>query len=584
MRFSIFVLLFSVSALFGFEFNTNHKCIQISTNSLKMSALQSYNVLVKEYPDVRVEQIGKWFIVRALYGKNNKDIIVDYRKLKKRFPDAYLRTCSIEKDNLIASHVPANISSTHPSLKDAPPKPKNKKAVAKKSISKPKQIKNKKPKRPEKHPEKHTDKSGQSLKKYNETALRDSTSQVYVSVKNYDDVSIFKNKSEADPKSSDEANLTSMLSRLESNNRDYLNLLESKDPFYGLYVKGKYDQFSKTFSDIKGANKYEAQLRWEIFNDGYFENIKKVDKKINSSKIQYLQLLNNMVTYDYDSKIFEAKLYMNEINLVYHLNMIKMYKELFEKRKVLLDMSVISIEDVQRLSMKINYHSVYVDHYSDQERKKIDKSLYNFLNTVEYTSLINKEKFFEHVKENDVSLKLQNEFKNRADYFPEFSDNLKASVYATHTKQDTRGAQDSFGIQVDIPVQSFNGEAKRVAELEKGQYDIQKSAITLRLKQKISYLYMQFDYTNAQIKASKEELKFLYHRRANIMKRTQYELLDDGSDLARIAEVNQIEIFDLKYGIIKLRMKNYLNFIDLYKISGYENMYSMIDDDITYNY
>jgi len=423
---------------------------------------------------------------------------------------------------------------------------------------------------------------------YNNTMLRQQQSSLYMTMKNFNNNSIFIDKKDLNITMDSEA-LTAKLKDIRDNNKEYIEILYEQDPFTGLYLKGEYEEYLNKFEELDNERyqssrwKYKVQLRWEIFDDGYFESKKNIDRKSLETKLQYLQLVNNMIEHDFNNKIYESKLFLNEINLFYHINMKNMYKELFEKRRVLKDMGIATFEDVQRLQMKVNYHNIYEEHYNAQPRKKIDKRLYNFLNVMEYIKLVDKEKLYDSLVTNNTDIQIQNLFGKRSEFFPEFLDNFRLNVYAKHEKRDKYGDQDSLGVYVDIPLQT-NQNRSQIIELEKGKYKLQTDALKIRLKQKIAYYYQHFDYINAQIKGLKEELKFLYHRRTNLAKQSQYELLENNKDIVREFELNKIKIFINKYNIIQFRLKNYINFLNLYRISGFDNMMDIIENDITFSY
>jgi len=372
-----------------------------------------------------------------------------------------------------------------------------------------------------------------------------------------------------------------LMALLKNNKKNYIDVLESKDPFYGIYVGGKYYQYiDEDYKYRKDVDwEYRLNARWEIFNDGYFESKKNIDKKINETKIQYFQLLSNMIDRNYDEKVFNMQLMTIDIRYNYYALLLGKYKKLLNKREKQLINGNTTIDDVNHIRERYENIKMLKEMYGSQEKKKIDRKLYMFLNTIECIELIDKEKLKKFLRETNIGLKLQDRFIERSGYFPEYIDKMKLNLFVEHKEVDSVGWYDTVGFQFDLPVE-WSDERAQIIKIEQNNYKIQRKSIEKRLEQNTDSLYYQFNSNQKHLELLKNELKNLYKRIIQLDDIQNNIIEGFKKDPNREQDLIKIKVLNKKYEIVMKRTEVYGILLRLYHLSNADNIKFLIKNDL----
>lgn len=362
--------------------------------------------------------------------------------------------------------------------------------------------------------------------------------------------------------------ILSIIAYFKKNNLNYLKTLQKTDPFLGLYLVGD-------FSKDDNSHNYLIKLKWEFFNDGWYEANKILNNKKNEREINYKQLLLDMFSYNYDEQNYLINKMVISIRKKYFTQMVERYEKLLAKKERLLRDGFSVIDDTDHIRERLETMRMKKRFFDSQKGVKPDKKLYKLLNSLECIKLIDKKKVIDFALKHNINIGLQDNYIKRSDYFPEYLDNFKLNIYVAREKNGDV-ENDVIGIHTEIPLE-FDSERGKLVKLQKENYAMKKEALIKRLKEKIDYLYYQFYYQQNNLKILKNRLKhkykYLYHINKLISNRvTTYE----GDSPANIKDLKEIEIISLNYQIILTRIEIYRILLNLYYVVGSDNINQII--------
>ena len=362
--------------------------------------------------------------------------------------------------------------------------------------------------------------------------------------------------------------ILSLVTYLKKNNLKYLKTLKNTNPFLGLYLVGD-------FSKGDNSNNYQIKLKWEFFNDGWYEANKILNNKKNEREIDYKQLLLDMFSYNYDEQIYLINKTVISIRQKYFNQMVKEYEKLLAKKERLLRDGFSVIDDTDHIRERLETMRLKKRFFDSQKGIKPDKKLYILLNSIECIKLVDKKKVENYALKHNIEIGLQDNYIKRSEYFPEYLDNFKLNIYVAHQKNGDV-ENNIIGVHTEIPLE-FDSERGKLVKLQRQNYAMKKTALIKRLKEKIDYLYYEFYYQQNNLKILKNRLKHKYKYLYNIKlllpnRVTTYE----GDSPANIKDLKKIEIISLNYKIILKRIEIYKILLSLYYVVGSENINQII--------
>jgi len=372
-----------------------------------------------------------------------------------------------------------------------------------------------------------------------------------------------------------------LLDKAMNNKRYYLTILDEQVPFLGLYFSAK--SFKYLLSDYKALDgtKHDTQisLNLELFKNGYFESDKNFQRKINETKISYLQFIFDMKQRSLDEKLFDLQKYRLEIQFQYYKKLSEYYEGVLRRRNIQLRLGYSTIQDTHHIEERLDNSRRMLKMYSAEELKKIPHQLFLLLNSIECISLIEQKKIVQLSQQSSISLKIQDRFIDRADFAIEYTDNLRVNLFAEHRSVDKIGNYQSVGFRVDIPI-DFRGNQNELVNIEKSNYKLQKSAINKRIKQKISSLYSQYNYQITELVNLQNSLKYLYDRQHQLQNIQNNIILGFKENPEREQKLLTIKILNMHYKIYMQRLNSYKILLQIYYLSGVKSIEEIVTNQV----
>jgi len=280
---------------------------------------------------------------------------------------------------------------------------------------------------------------------------------------------------------------------------EYHDKLDDTHPFAGLYAVGRVDsRVGSLKRQNDRRNDYLYGLEWEIFKQGYHEYKRDLDEKKIASQVQSLQIENDMRMRALNEQIFHLNSLRRTVQALSTKNMLDLTTMQLAKAKKQMAHGYITrdeyIENVNRqLDAEIRYTRLAAN-----SPVKVPPTWFEMLNVAPSLRLAPEGQLFEQAVRASPNLLLQDQFEKRADFFPEWKDNLSVRLFAHRRQRFSTSAESVVGVRVRIPL-DIQPYRQGVVDIEKESYRVQASAIRARLKQKITQLSSEFQFQQARI-------------------------------------------------------------------------------------
>jgi len=279
----------------------------------------------------------------------------------------------------------------------------------------------------------------------------------------------------------------------------YHDKLDDTHPFAGLYAVGRVNhRVSNLGRQGNPRNDYLYGLEWDIFRRGYHEYKRDLDEKKIASKVQALQVTRAMRMRALDEQLF-------------HLNSLRRAVQTLSSKKML-DLTTIQLKMAKK---QMAHGYITRDEYEDNVNRQLDAKIrytrlaanslvkvppiwFRMLNVAPALRLAPEKQLFEQAVRVSPDLLLQGQFEKRADFFPEWMDNVSLDLFVHRRRRFGGNAENVVGAQVRIPL-DIQPYREDVVSIEKESYRVQASAIRARLKQKISQLSSEFQFQQARV-------------------------------------------------------------------------------------
>jgi hypothetical protein len=376
----------------------------------------------------------------------------------------------------------------------------------------------------------------------------------------------------------DAFSISQMMAGLKQTHVGYMALLNDVTPFLGFYLSGDAGLYLAGKYSYRKQTSYEYRLmaRWELFNDGYYEAKKANRRKINETEVEYRQLLADMIDRNYEERLQELQRYTIAVRKSYYTRMEAAYSALLQRREAQLRKGFTTFDDVDHLRERLETMRYELRFYSTEEGEMFDPKLARLIDSLECLRLKPKAELKRYVLSTNVRLKLQDNFIRRADFFPEYADNFKVTLYTSHRRVDAVGWYDVAGVSVDLPI-DFDFERAELIRLQKNNYRLQRAAIGKRLEQKIDSLYYQYGYYQTQLTVQKNMLRHLYERMERLKLLSKSRVGNFEADPQRALELSRIDAVDLRYKVLSTRLEMYRILLGLYHVSDADNLAFLFD-------
>lgn len=366
--------------------------------------------------------------------------------------------------------------------------------------------------------------------------------------------------------------VTSLLSDIEQVQSDYLSTLEDANPFYGLYLRGQYDQDMETHEDA-----HSVGLEWEFFDLGWNESLQRIKQNKVDTRLQFLQMLANM-----QQKRFMEKLYLkNQVSIgiqgLIHGKKDKVLKALQETRKLQYQNGYATKDDYLTAYYKYQTSALLTAHYKTQTTALLDKPAFDIINRCQSLILLSKETLAERAVEKSVQIQIQNVLIQRSEFFPAWSDNLRLQVYAENIQRRASNHQEQImGVSVRLPLQITSSRSDLIAT-EQDVYIKQKEAIRKRLSQRITGIGETLRFHQQRIRIGENEYALMRQRLSDLTLEEQSSIPILDRTPKRALDLLTIELLDKELEILLARMKVFEELLKLEALVLPENMADMFE-------
>jgi hypothetical protein len=365
--------------------------------------------------------------------------------------------------------------------------------------------------------------------------------------------------------------VASLLSEIEQVQKDYLSTLEDTDPFYGLYLRGLYEQDMESHEDANSIG-----LEWEFFDLGWNESLQRIKQKKVDTKLQFLQMLANMQQKRLMEKIYLKNQVTIGIQGLIHGKKNDVLKALQEARKLQYDNGYATKDDYLTAFYKYQTSALLASHYRTQSTALLDKPAFDIINRCQSLVLLPIDVLAKRAAEKSVQIQIQNVLIQRSEFFPAWSDNLRLQVYARNVQRRTGDQEQIMGVTARLPLQT-NGSRDDLIATEQDVYLKQKEAIRKRLSQRITGIGETLRFHQQRIRIGENEYGLMQQRLSDlgIEEQSSIPILDRTP--SRSLDLLTIDILDKELEILLARMKVYEELLKLEALVLPENMVDMFE-------
>ncbi len=278
----------------------------------------------------------------------------------------------------------------------------------------------------------------------------------------------------------------------------YHDELDNKHAFSGLYGVANFQyRPNRTGANKQGAD-YVYGLEWEIFRRGYYQYKQELKKKKLESRVQRLQLEENMRMRALDEQIY----YLNRLRLTVQTISVKKILDLTKRqlaiaKKKLLNGYITRNEYSEYSARQIDAEVRYT-RLSSMELVKIPPAWFAILDNATSLHLVNKYQLFKQACKVSPALALQGQFEKRADFFPKWTEHFSLRLYVHRRQQFGTSTENIIGIRAQVPLE-WQSSRDDIVNIEKNSYRLQASSIRARIKQKIFQINSEFQFEQSKV-------------------------------------------------------------------------------------
>ncbi len=313
--------------------------------------------------------------------------------------------------------------------------------------------------------------------------------------------------------------ISSIVTRVEDVRDEYLDQLNDRGSFKGLYLRSQLDRDTNTDDERE-----QLFLEWELFDEGWYESKRELDEKRVETKLQYLQLLRDMRERNMHESLFRLQGVINAARFYQAKKILKALKNLLTKYEEQLKQGYATQDEFQDVRYKYESAQSDVHHYSGLDQRRMDARAFDIANTIEYVSLASVDSLTKQAIDNSYDLQIQELFINRSEFFPQWVDNLSLRLYAGAERDFGADQRDNIvGIRLRVPIDFKPGRANMI-DIEQSAFRDQKQAISLRLAQKTSRLSELFQFHQKRVKTAASQYRLLQGHRNLKQEQSRYPL------------------------------------------------------------
>ena len=345
----------------------------------------------------------------------------------------------------------------------------------------------------------------------------------------------------------------------------YLQDLKRKKSFNGLYFKLNSE---KILTHDKNSN-YSFRVEWDLYEDGYYNNQKKLKKTLLQEDIRYDEVLNSYKNSTLTLSLFELESIKNFIQWYFLQKENGILAKQLQLAQKKYKSSLITKDELFFIKRKYLKNSQLLEYFNSVEKKPFDISIQNLVLNLDEIKLISPEYLINHALSNSFELKKIKKQANLLKYQNSIDDNKRVNLYIENRKFFyTKDADTIAGVELKIPI-AF--DKNRQSRIQKQLYTLKKQTIKNNISVKIKKIYQKIDLAKSDIKAMKKEIYFLDQKLLSFDIKSKYPLLKDSSSLDKktsiLISVNNLqqEIWQKRLEILKELIKlQYLSTVKIF--------------------
>jgi len=299
------------------------------------------------------------------------------------------------------------------------------------------------------------------------------------------------------------------ISRYKKSIEQQFHQIKNRSNIVGFGIEGRYDQYiNQNYLDREYTDyEFNVKIKYDIFKDGYYQHEKELKKTYNFIKILEYKNLINLHKYNYDDNIEKLDYILSKINVLYYDNLVKIYDDAIKRYNKLLDIGSVSKYEVDILIHKKNNFKALKNSYKKKNDILVDENIYKLLLYIEDFKLVNIDSIKAIANEQNLDINLEVVKSRFLDVDASFYDDVSLSVFSSVRSMDEVGWYNTFGAQVDIPLNYTSQETKELNKLQKESIKYKKKVIKQFVYNSFGRLYSSFDQLQLLIDTDK---KFIY--------------------------------------------------------------------------
>ncbi len=353
----------------------------------------------------------------------------------------------------------------------------------------------------------------------------------------------------------------------------YLEALNDTKSFKGVYATAQLER-----SADDGGDESLLALEWELFDEGWYEANKDLDKKKIETKVQFFQMLRDLRIHEHNERTHRLKVLGNTVHLYQAQKRHKILERLLPKYAQRLESGYATMAEFQRVAYQYRRSRIDLTHYSGLTRSKLSPTEFTLLNNIERFALKDNRALAELAMLNSYDLALQDLFIDRSEFFPNWLDDLSVRLYMEYDENPvSRDRENIFGLQVRIPLNLDRGR-NGLIDIEKAAYRDQQRAIKLRIGQRIDSISESFRFQQKRIESISSEHRFLKTQWKLQEERARHTLAALPAVPEKTIEVLELELNQKQEDVLLARLKAYAELLTLEHLVAPESLRDLVLD------
>jgi len=331
-----------------------------------------------------------------------------------------------------------------------------------------------------------------------------------------------------------------IMKELESLEKDYIDKLQDRRSSYGVFAIGEYDD------DIENSEtRYLAGFEWRIFNDGYYEAVRRDTKKILQTQLEFYQLRNDMKDRQLEEDLYSLFSIENFINFAYYKEKTSFLAQLLDKRIEQMAHGYTTEIDVFDIRRQLKNAENSLIFYKQSNRTGIAAEQLKTLNILEFVKLQPVATLVELAQSNSYSLKIQDNFIERSEFFPAWTNDIAVNINAGYKQEFYEKNRTIVGVEVEIPL-VLDTSRQSLVDTQKRIYRYQAKAIERRLEQRVKKLFSFFNFQQRRLLGQQENLEVFISKIQKNQEKEQHIIQQLDDDPARNIDSIEVSIIDTR--------------------------------------